>query len=199
MSKQEFLAQLHRGLSGLPQAEMEERVAFYSEMIDDRVEEGLSEEEAVAVVGTVDDIISGIVADMPLAEIVKKKLESQKRLKAFEIVLLMLGSPVWLSLLIAAFGVALSLYLAVWSVIVSFWAVFGAVVGCAFAGIVGGIAMALGGSRLTGVAVVGTGLVCAGLSIFLFFGCRAATKGVVLLTKMLVLGLKKRLMKKEEA
>ena len=45
MRKQEFLAQLRKALSGLPQDEIEERLTFYGEMIDDRMEEGLSEEE----------------------------------------------------------------------------------------------------------------------------------------------------------
>ena len=45
ITKQEFLLQLREKLSGLPQADIDERVAFYGEMIDDRVEEGLTEEE----------------------------------------------------------------------------------------------------------------------------------------------------------
>ena len=47
MNKQEFLSLLRRELSGLPQGDIEERVGFYAEMIDDRMEEGLTEEEAV--------------------------------------------------------------------------------------------------------------------------------------------------------
>ena len=39
MNKQEFLAELRKRLSGLPQADIEERIVFYSEMIDDRTEE----------------------------------------------------------------------------------------------------------------------------------------------------------------
>ena len=45
MNKQEFLAELRRGLSGLPRDDIEERLSFYGEMLDDRIEEGLSEEE----------------------------------------------------------------------------------------------------------------------------------------------------------
>ena len=47
MRKQEFLTELRKGLSGLPQDDIEERLSFYSEMIDDQIEEGLAEEEAV--------------------------------------------------------------------------------------------------------------------------------------------------------
>ena len=42
MSKQAFLARLRKELSGLPKDDIEERLAFYEEMIDDRTEEGLS-------------------------------------------------------------------------------------------------------------------------------------------------------------
>ena len=51
MNKSEFLGALRKGLHGLPQDDIEERLAFYGEMIDDRTEEGLSEEEAVSAVG----------------------------------------------------------------------------------------------------------------------------------------------------
>ena len=44
MHKQEFLDGLRARLRGLPEADIAERLAFYSEMIDDRTEDGLSEE-----------------------------------------------------------------------------------------------------------------------------------------------------------
>ena len=65
MTKQAFLSALRDGLSGLPQADLEERINFYSEMIDDRMEEGVPEEEAVAGLGSVDDVVSQILSDIP--------------------------------------------------------------------------------------------------------------------------------------
>ena len=50
MDKHTFLTDLRGALSGLPQDDIEERVGFYGEMIDDRMEEGMSEEEAQAYV-----------------------------------------------------------------------------------------------------------------------------------------------------
>lgn len=47
MNKQEFFVQLCRSLSGLPQTDIEERLTFYGEMLDERIEDVLSEEEAV--------------------------------------------------------------------------------------------------------------------------------------------------------
>lgn len=199
MSKQEFLEQLRKGLSGLPQDDIEERLMFYSEMIDDRMEEGLSEEDAVCEIGNIDEIISHIVADIPLTKLVKEKITPKNRLKAWEIVFLVLGSPIWLSLLIAAFAVILSLYVVLWSVAISLWAVFGSLIGCAFGGIVAGIVFVCSGNVLTGIAMVGTGIVCAGLSIFMFYGCKAASKGILILTKKFAVWTKNCLIKKEEA
>ena len=54
MRKQEFLDLLRKKLAGLPREDVEERLAFYCEMIDDRTEECGSEEEAVAAIGSSD-------------------------------------------------------------------------------------------------------------------------------------------------
>lgn len=93
MDKQTFLAQLRKGMSGLPQEDVEERLTFYSEMIDDRVEEGCTEAEAVAEIGPVEEVLAQIVADIPLTKLVKEKMKPKHTLKAWEIVLLVLGSP----------------------------------------------------------------------------------------------------------
>ncbi len=196
MSKQEFLARLRKNLSGLPQDDIEERLMFYSEMIDDRMEEGLSEEEAVSAVGTVDEIVPQIVVDIPLTKIATERIKPKRRLKAWEIVLLVLGSPIWLSLLIAAFAVILSLYVSLWSVIISFWVVFGSLIGCTLGGIAAGIGFTYGGHLLSGVAMIGAGIVCAGISIFTFFGCKALTMGTVWLTKKIAMALKTVLLKR---
>ena len=199
MRKQEFLAQLRKGLSGLPQEDIEERLTFYSEMIDDRMEEGLSEEDAVRQIGNVEEIISQSIADIPLAKLVRQKIKPRRTLRMWEIILLILGSPIWLSLMIAALAVVLSVYVVIWSAIISLWAIEGSLIGCAFGGVAGGVILACQGNCLAGIAIIGAGLFFAGLSIFLFFGCKEATKGILLLTKKLALGVKNRFIKKEEA
>lgn len=57
---------------------------------------------------------------------------------------------------------------------------------------------AVRGNALTGLAMIGAGIFCAGLSIFLFFGCKEATRGTLLLTKKTALGMKSLLIGKEE-
>lgn len=116
-------------------------------MIDDRMEEGSTEEEVVSEIGNVDDIVSQIIADTPLVKLVKEKAKPNRTLKAWEIVLLVLGSPLWVSLLLAVIAVIFSIYLVLWSLIITVWAVFGSFVGCGFGGIVAGIVFLGGGNK----------------------------------------------------
>ncbi len=199
MNKQEFLTKLRDGLSGLPQSDVEERLAFYSEMIDDRMEEGLLEEEAILHIGSVEEIVAQTIADTPFKTLVKEKVKPKKQMGAWGIVLLALGSPIWLSLLIAGVAVIFSIYVSLWSVIISLWSVFIAFIGCSFGSMVAGIIFACTGNALIAVAMLGAAIVCAGLSIFAFYGCKAATRGILLLTKKMAVGTKKCFMKKEEA
>ena len=197
MTKQEFLDSLRARLSGLPRQELEERLAFYGEMIDDRIEEGRTEEEAVLDIGSADEISAQIIKDIPLSKIAKERLKPKRNIKTWEIVLLAVGSPIWLSLAIAALAVILSLYVVLWSVIISVWSVFASLVACALGITVAGMVFAVIGNSLSGFAMVGAGFILAGLSIFIFFGCKAATKGIVLLTKAIALGIKKSFVGKE--
>lgn len=196
MNKQEFLAQLGKGLLGLPQEDLVERIAFYSEMIDDRMEEGLSESEAVSEIGPVNSVVAQILADTPPTKLVKKQIEPPRVLKAWEIVLIVLGSPIWISLLITFIAIIIAAYIAVWSVIVTLWSIEGSFVACSLGGILSGILFACNGNALTAVAIISIGLVCAGLSIFMLYICKTATKGAFMLTKAPMLWAKKHLIKR---
>ena len=198
MSKQDFITQLRKGLSGLPQDDIEERLTFYSEIIDDRIEEGLSEEKAVSAVGSVSDIIQQIVADIPLSKIAKERIKPTRRLSVGEIILLALGSPIWLSLGIAAVSVICSLYISLWAVIISLWAVFVSLATGAIAGLPACVVFVAGGNGASGVAMLAAGIVCAGLSIFMFYGCKAATNGILILTKKMGIWIKNCFISKEK-
>lgn len=199
MDKTQFLGELKRRLSGLPQSELDERLLFYSEMIDDRMEDGLTEEEAVAGIGCVDELVEQIMAEIPLSRLVKEKVKHRRGLKAWEILLLVLGSPVWLPLLAAAFAVCLSLYLVLWAVLISVWAVDLSLAVTA----VGGLFMAafdmLKGNPAGAAFMLGAALVCAGLAILLFFACRKLTQGLMRLTKKMLLGIKTVFVGKEKS
>lgn len=197
MTKHEFITQLRDRLSELPEREVEERLSFYVEMIDDRIEDGRTEQEAVADLGPLDEIAAQIVADIPLLQIAKKRIKPTRRLKAWEIVLLAIGAPVWGSILISLLAAVFSVYVSVWATVVSLWSVFAALVGCAVGGLVSGVALAIVQSVPVGLALIAVALVCAGLSVFAFFGCREACRGLLTLTKKTVLAIKRALVKKE--
>ena len=197
MTKMEFLTSLRACLAGLPQDEAEERIRFYEEMIDDRVEEGLSEAEAVSAVGTVEEIAAQIVEDIPLTKIAKERIKPKRRIAAWEMVLLVVGSPVWLSLLIAALAVMLSLYVSLWSVVLALWSVFASFVACGIGGVVVGVGTMVFGDVLASGGLLGAGLILLGLSILLFFGCRAATKGTLWLLTATAATMKRRFVRKE--
>lgn len=198
MNKREYLEKLRRGLSELPIEDVEERIHFYEEMIDDLTEEGLSEEEALGRIGSVEEVLSTTLSEIPLTRIVKKKMKHRRRLRTWEIVLLAVGSPLWLILGIALFAVILSLYAVLWSLVVALWAVFGALVGTAAGLLAGGIVLICTGSLPTGLFLISGSLMVAGFAIFLFFGCLKSTVGVAKLVKWTVLSIKKIFVGKEE-
>lgn len=194
MKKSEFLNELKKYLYGLPEEEIKESLDYYAEIIDDRIEDGDDEDTAVAGAGKPWEIASVIRSEKIKAEKdekindVPKRAPEQKqrrRMSAWVIVLLAVGSPIWLSLLIAAFAVVISVYAVLWSVVGSIWstvAVFGA---GALVGILYLPYYAVIGEVWAGIALAGAGVLCGGLGVFSFIGCLYATKGTVKLTKLL--------------
>ncbi|MBE6678517.1 MAG: DUF1700 domain-containing protein [Ruminococcaceae bacterium] len=218
MDKREFIEKLCQKLTGLPFLETEERVNFYREMIDDRIEEGLTEEEAVAEVGMPEDIAAQIIAEYkaakeepvgdeentktieehrtPAEQSTEKAEYTKRKLAPWEIVLLVLGAPVWLSLLLAAFAVAISLYAAAWSIIISLWASAVAAAGTAVGAVISGIRFACIGNFAEGLCMLGGALICVGLSILLFLLSHYASRNAVLLTKKCALTVKEKIAKR---
>lgn len=201
MTKDQLLEKLKNELSSLPSDELESRLAFYSEMIDDRIEEGLDEEAAVAAVGDIDEIIAQLKADCHTddEEALECEVGEQERsqtsakperrkMRAWEIVLLALGSPLWIVLLAAAFVVLLSVYIVIWAVACSLWAVPVSLAGVFLGGLVVGIVYIVIGHALPGITLIGAAIACAGLAIFAGFGCFHLTRLAVYLSKVIARG-----------
>ena len=197
MNKQEFIDALRKKLSNLPSQEVEGRIAFFAEMIDDRIEDGLSEEDAVADVGAIDSIAMQIAEEIPISKIIKNNINKKKR-SALETTLLIIGSPIWLALIISAFAVIFSLYASLWACVISLWAADLALVLGGPAGIVAGISVMFSGEISMGLMIFGGALVSAALGVFLFFGCKAATKGTAILTVKILSAIKHCFVRKEK-
>ena len=109
MKKRVFLAQLRARLSSLPKREVEESLNFYSEAIDDRMEEGFTEAEAVAGMGAPSEVAARIIEDVKAMKGTREKLP-HGHMKVGTVLLLVLGAPLWLSLAVALLSVVISLF-----------------------------------------------------------------------------------------
>ena len=199
MNKQEFLLSLKTKLKNFPPKEQEERLSFYSEMIDDRIEEGLSEEDAVAQIGSVDKIATQILEEASATKQSGKTQPKPHKFTTFEIVALVLGSPLWIALLVVAFATVFTIYASLCTTIISLWAVFGALIAYATASLPMCLVCVFTNKAISGLAILALGLVCAGLSILTFYGCKWATKAIVFATKKITLFIKNSFIKKEIA
>lgn len=185
MNKEQFLTELAAALAGLPEDDIEKSLEYYSEIIDDRTEDGLSEEEAVAALGTITEIRAQIIKDTPLPKIIKEKVKPKRSFRGWEIAVIIIGFPLWFPLLIAAAAVILSVYVTLWSVIIAFFAIDIAFFAAALAGILASLPVFITGNAASGFLLIGAGLLSAGFGILWCFLCIGTAKGIVWLTKVL--------------
>lgn len=196
MNKTEFLNALRKNLNKLPESDINQHTQYYSEMIDDMVEDGLSEQEAIENIGTADEISAQISEEYSPKKINQKE---KRKLRVWEIILLALGSPVWLSFIIAAFAVLISLFAAGGAVIISFYAAALALGASAVASIPLFIILLVKNNTAGGLLVLGSGFVCAGLTIFAIIGTNKLTKLYIKLCKKTFAWLVSRFRRKENA
>lgn len=191
MNKTEFLAALANRIQELPQSDRERILDYYRELIDDHVEDGMTEEEAVEALGSLDDIVEQILKDTPLPKLVKEKIQQKRVMSLGEILLLVLGFPLWFPLLIAAVSLLFAFYVVIWSLIVALFAtVFGVAIG-GIAGLIASVVAMVSGGRVQSLFLLGGGLCCIGMTILLFFVSLLAARGVCALGKTVILGIKR--------
>lgn len=191
MNKTEFLSRLRINLCGAGEQDIKTAEDFYREMIDDRVESGMSEQEAVDSLGSPEDAAKTILLEMPLGKLIKVKAKRSRRLSAMEIVLLILGFPVWGALAISALAVLLSVYLSLWSVVIALYAAVAAVAVSGLAAVLVSVIMFTSGRAAAGVFMIGGAIACMGLTVLMFLGSGYVAKGLIFLTKLSVKGTKK--------
>lgn len=188
MRREEFLAALRSALGKLPEQDVRASLEFYAEAIDDRMEDGASEEEAVAALGDVNAIAAQIIAETPPIPKAVAKMKTGNR--TANIVLAVVLSPIWVPLaLVFALCVA-AIYLSLWAVIVALWAVVVVLILCAPIGIAGLVYCLATDYPLTGMWLLGCGIAGSGLGLFALLGMKAVSRGLVQLTGMFAGGVK---------
>ena len=198
MNKREFLDELKIHLEEAGVASSQGLIDFYDEAISDRMDAGMSEEEAVTKVESIDEIVKRAKLDMPMPVVVKNKIkESHKSAKksgrgGIWIILSIIGFPVWFPLLVAAAAVLFSVYIVLWSLVISFFAVEFAfaisAVACfllSFTSITGFIPLA------SFIALLGSALLLAGIALLLWKPLLISAKGMIYIVKAFVKSIKK--------
>lgn len=186
MNKENFLTELGSALAGLPEDDIAKALDFYFEMIEDLIEEGLSEEEAVAAQGTIEAIREQIIKEIPLPKLIKQKVKPKRSLSGLEITLLIVGFPIWLPILVSVAAVIISIYVSLWSLIISLFAVEITLASCALAGIVTSIPQFISDNLPTACLLLGCGIFLAGLSVLWAFVCKWGVKFLIWLTRVFI-------------
>lgn len=194
MNKSEFLDSLRAGLGQLPAAEREQNIAYYEELFSDMLEEGMSEGESAAHLGDPEQIAREILAEQPLPLLVKSRVRPSGGWTALSITLIVLGSPVWLPLLIAAGAVILSVFVVIWALILSVLAVALAVGVSAVAMVLAAI---FGYLKISSLLMLGLVLICIGLCLLTGLLAVALGRAAVRGGKWLWRQIKKLFIKKE--
>lgn len=198
MKKDEFLARLRKNLSGLPKEEREDRVSFYSEMIDDKLADGYPEEEVIDDLGTPEEVAKEIIGDTPLRTIIKERVKPKRSLKGWEIFLLILGFPLWFPLVIAIFAIFLSAFIVVWALMIALIAVdLGLLVGGIGSIVIGFLSVASKGMQ-SAAFIAGAGMAVTGLAIIFILSTKGILKALAKLTKKMLVGTKNMVVGKGE-
>ena len=183
MTRDEFLGRLGELLSCLPAEQVEETKAFYAEAIADRMEDGMSEEEAVAAMGTPGEVAEATLDELPAVPraIARTKRKSTALLWALAIV----GSPVWIPLLLAFVAVAAAVYICIWVLALCVWIVAAAFGG---AGVVLVLLFAVDGIIIGHVPYVltsmGMGFASIGVALLVGAGAWTASKQIARLSAL---------------
>lgn len=164
MSKADFLRLLERALAQLSEEERQKNLEYYSELLDDMMEEGMTEAEATAKLGSPNQIAQSILQEMPLGKLVSTRIKPKSGWTPLAIVLAVVGSPVWVPLLLAAVAVVLAVFVSIWAL---GFAAVAVVLGLVVA-VVATPIIAIRAATLTlpvGLLLLGAGLVLLGLCV----------------------------------
>ena len=197
MNKEEYLDAIRGRISAMPADDINRFMDYYSEMIDDRMEDGLSEDEAVADMGSPDAAVEQILEEMPLTKLVKEKIKPKHELKAWEVVLIVLGSPVWIPLLITAAVLLLTLWIVAFALLISFYAVVLSFVVAGICGLICTIPLFIANSPYIAVLMLGAALIGIGIAILFVVSVKPVTVGIFKVCRASVNGIKRMFVKEK--
>lgn len=180
MRRDDFLDQLSTYLQSLPFSERQSTIDFYAEQIDDRIDDGMSEEEAVASLEHPKDIANNLLSlrDEQSLEFYVPQHEPQKTSNsniALIVIVLILTCWIWIPLLLGILFVIAGIYATLFALVVS-----GLVLGvsCVLGGLaaLASAATLIPSSLLAAISHLGLALGLIGLSILSFLAAYYISK-----------------------
>lgn len=177
MTKEVFLRELGRKLRQLSDKEVKQQLSYYEELLNDMMEDGMDEENAVAKLGDINEIATEILREQPLPTLVKNRVRPKNGWTVAAITVAVLGSPLWIPLL---FALVLTVGAVVLSIVVVILSLILAVAALAFEGILIVIRSFCLLPVSVGYAVfgIGVGLVMLGLTCLASLAAQYATIGL---------------------
>lgn len=163
MSEKEYLKKLKRSLSPLKKKDRDPLLEFYKEMIEDKMENGKTEYEAVSELEPVETVAERTLDEYGINRN-DPKVKLKTRLSPLSIVLIIISSPIWIGLAAGAVGAAVGLLCGALAVVVS------VVVACVCLTLCGPIVFVSGIVRLftdvgSGLIAMGSGLVATAIGV----------------------------------
>lgn len=171
MNKTEFTRILKTKISHLPRAERKKILQYYNEMISERMEDGMTEAEAIEALGDIDELVAAY-APAP-AQLTQRK---SPRLRAWHIVMLAVGSPLWISIVAALFCIMLASYIVIWALVVAFYAIFAALAVSGFACIMSSFIALFSQGFPAFAALMGAGCLLMGFALLWLVPCNLFAK-----------------------
>lgn len=120
MTREEFLTEFTISLKKNNIQDIRKTVKYFEEIIDDKIENGMSEEEAVNSLGSIDEIILNL----------EEETSPKKGASLSNKILLILGFPIWGTIVACFFVIALLAYIVIGTVLLCLWVIYAGV--CAY-------------------------------------------------------------------
>ena len=189
MNRIEFIKLLEKRLFGIPKKDIKKTLDYYNEIISDKIEDGISEEEAIKSLGSVDEIVNLTLSEISFPKLVKEKFNLNRKLKTWEIVLLAATFYIWIPLLIVGIALVLVAYICLWSGVIALAA---GAISCAATSltVILGLIDIVTGNVGSGFFLMGIGVASTGVAIILGMLTFRLAKLMVIVCKKLILKIK---------
>lgn len=190
MNRAWFLSEIKNKMEQFPDFELQETLDYYNEIINDKIEGGMSEEEAIISLGNVDEIIKEMIYEMPLTSILNSKMKPKREfniIQKFFIGLALLIGP------LPFFIVLFFVYLSIWAVIGSLYLMDFLMLLASLLSILGFGFHIFTGNWIQSVLSLGFFFILTGLSILTFYGVNFVSVYLVEISKKYVRWIKSKL------